>query len=993
MPEYDDVSDFLETVDFGDSDDKPAQKKEQKAIQQTLDIEEEKPKPTPVEVDLNTDTDAADFLDDLDGGPAPKAPPPTAPAKTGPDAAFEDPEAWRESSGLKEDREVPDITYPWMKHHTFTLVATILEVNRIVDECIERGFCALDLECEGLDNRIIYNDDGKPETVHKIVGYCISYDGEEGFYIPVRHQPTDGGPNLNLNPVEVDKAINRLCHAAVPEGTPEDIEKDPLSYKCEPPKVVIGFWNAQFDQEFLYPVTGIDWWHPESFEDGMLAAFVVNSSDKRISLKVKSRQMLADPDGNPYQQIELKELFFGKTRNIQFHKLAPDEPGVKKYTGADGICTYKLCVHPDLVPLCHEKYEFTYRLEKQTTCVLRAMERNRVRITREEVRKTLAEEESKREELYNRIQKFAQLQGRNEVDPNSPKQLSEFLFSRSGMDITPKPDINKASGQYKTDAETLKNLAKKEHAPPILKDIVEFREVEKFIGTYLTGLVNNPDENDELRFSFKQTGAASGRFSAPAGQPDHGYSGIPVHGIPGGSEIRRVFEAREGYTMVKADYAGEELRIAANESEEPVWIDEFLHGDGDLHSITARAFFNKPEVTKEERKGGKIANFSLLYGGGPQAIIRATGCSLDVARTRKKAFDKAVPTFAGWIKGQHKRVKKEMGVWTAFGRWLPIPDANSEERAIRAACERHSVNYVVQGTGADIMKISMILLHKAFYKRGWLKNGDDSVRMLLTVHDEVVCEIRHDRVAEAIPLIVDLMESPWTMPRQPTWRVPLIVEPLVGFNWASGYEARLVTEAHPAKDGEVVMNGFAYSMTRKPRTGKDDEIVETLDRNEVQDGKVFRVVDPPWLMGTKPGEQVVLEGPAVDKPVPDPEKIAKPKPEPDPEPESEKSAEEPKSQDEPIPDPEPEPEEPEQPVSDDTLVLRINQLNERTVNQLVCFVLEEGDKDGPLLHLTDIVGTTLIPASLNLRVNRANLISKLQDHNLLCSSENEDGSD
>jgi len=701
--------------------------------------------------------------------------------------------------------------------------------------------------------------------------------------------------------------------------------------------------------------------------------------------------MLQDSKGNPYQMIELKQLFFGRTRDIKFYTLAPDEPGVLNYTGADGVCTYKLCQHPELVPLCHEKHELTYKIEKQTTCVLRVMERHRVRITRDEVRKTLVEQEAKRKEIYDRIQKFAQTQGLpmyglakpKELDPNSPKQLSDFLFSKDGMDLTPKPDILKASGQYKTDAETLKELAKSENAPPILKDIVEFREVDKFIGTYLIGLANNPDENDELRFSFKQTGAASGRFSAPAGNPAHGYSGIPVHGIPGGSEIRRVFQARPGYTMVKADYAGEELRIAANVSQEPVWIEEFLHGSGDLHTITARAFYGKQEVTKEERKGGKTANFSLLYGGGPKAIIRATGCSHQEARRRKQAFDKAVPVFAEWIKGQHKRVKKDKGVYTAYGRWLPIPDALSDDGAVRAACERHSVNYVIQGTGADIMKISMILLHKAFHRRGWLKNGgDDSVRMLLTVHDEVVLEVRHDRVAEVIPLVVDTMESPWKMPKTPPWRVPLVVEPLVGFNWASGYEARRVTKDHPPKPDQVVMNGFAYDTKRKPRTNKKEEIVESLDQNEVQDGKFFRIVDAPWFMGHQPGERIQTKK-TEPKPVDIPDAIVA----------SEKPPEEPIAEKVPEPEkvaaPEPESEKQEaapEPV-DDVLLLRINQLNEQTVEQVFHFAWLESDNSGPILHLTDIVGTTIVPTSWNFRVAKDKLIAHLRKYNLLCPED------
>jgi len=975
----DDINDFLDEFLNGQ---KPKQEPEPK--------KEDVKTPVSEQEIIDLDASVEEVLDaiDLGGSQKPKVElKPEEKSEENLDALS----VFMDNSGLERDREVPDIMYPWMKHHTFTRVESVAQVNQIVDECIKRKFCSLDLECEGLDNRIIYKD-GKPETVHKIVGYCISYDGEEGFYIPVRHQPADGGPNLNVSVKEVDEAISRLCHAAIPEGTPEAIKKDPLSYKverpAENPNLVIAFWNAQFDQEFLYPVTGIDWWHPDSFEDGMLAAFTVFAGAKRFGLKAKSKELLHDPDGNPYEMIELKELFFGKTKNIRFQTLAPDEPGVLRYTGSDAICTYKLCTIPDLVPRCHAKHAVTYKIEKQTTCVVRVMERNRVRIEREAVRETLAEQEKKREQIYGKIQKFAKANGRSEeLDPNSPKQLSSFLFGPApkGLDISPKPDKNIASGQYKTDADTLERLAKAESAPPILKDIVKFREVEKFIGTYLLGLANNPDENDELRVSFKQTGAASGRFSAPAGNPEHGYSGIPVHGIPNGSDVRRVFIARPGYTMIKADYAGEELRIAANVSGESVWIHEFLQGSGDLHSITARALFGKKDITKKERSAGKTANFSLLYGGGPRTIVRATGCSEVEARRRKQAFDKAVPTFASWIKSQHKRVKKELGVYTAFGRWLPIPDANSDENKVRAACERYSVNYVIQGSGADIMKIAMIRLHKIFHEKGWLKNGgDDSIRMLLTVHDEVVFEVRHDLVAEAVPIIVSKMEMPWRMPTTPPWKVPLVVEPLIGFNWGSGYDARRVPKDYKPKGNEVVLNGFVYSTVRQPRVNDKGDVVEPLDQNEVQDGKVFRIVDAPWLMGHKPGSvsNIVSETPET------------PKLEMKPEPEVEsKNTTEPKTESKIEAKPQIESKtEVEKPVAEaETLVLSINQLNEQTVQQVFDAIMDSLMTEGVPLHLTDIVGTTLVPSSLPLspdmtlefKVNKEKLMAHLQEHNLI----------
>ncbi len=769
------------------------------------------------------DEDLLAMLNQAGAAARPAPPPPRAMPEDDSDTSFEE---FTATSGIQQQATVPRISKPWMKHHRFVQVKTPEEVERIVDEAIANGHCSLDLETEGFDNRIRYDEAGKPYTVHKIVGFCISIgEAKTGYYIPLRHRPEDGGDDLNVKPTErVEAAIRCLCQASQP--TPKEGQPDPLSFKEfeTPPKVVIDFWNAKFDQEFLYPITGIDWWHPESFEDGLLACFTLFSDDDHLGLKHKAKEKLRDPDGNPYEMIELKELFL-RGRPIKFYLLAPDEMGTLNYACSDAVCTRLLCSHPSIIPTVKAKPElaFTYRLEKMVVQVIRVMERNRVKIDRARIKQMLDTNELKRAEWLAKIVAVAESKGFPGFEPASTKQLSDFLFSERGLNIEPKPEKNEKSGQYKTDADTLEALVKDNpNAPEVLQWVLDWRSCEKLQGTYLEGLYNNPDENDELRFDFKQTGAQTGRFSAPGREVEHGFSGIPIHGMPHTTEFRECFIARPGYTMVKSDYAGQELRVVANISGEPVWIKEFLNGSGDLHSITARAFFGKQEVTKEERAKGKQANFALVYGGGPAAIIRATGCDKPEAHRRKAAFDKAVPTFAKWVKGQHAKVKKDRGIWNPFGRWIAIPDANvkegditsrgkrvdaNEANSIRAACERHSTNYPIQSAGADIMKIALVLLHREFHKRGWLKDGADVVRMLLTVHDEIVFEIKDEYVPEVLKVIVERMEAPTRIPQpphSPVWKVPLVVEPLIGRSWGGVYDYAMLRKGQetPPKEGE-----------------------------------------------------------------------------------------------------------------------------------------------------------------------------------------------
>lgn len=856
MPPDEELDDFLDTID---------------------------PVATPSVAPESGDEDLSDFI-----SPTPAATP--APSLMPPESDDEDLSDFLMGSAIEAGPKDVKLTKPWMKFHKFKLVQKIEDVRALVDLALAHGRCGLDLETEGFDNRVDYAPDGTKTTVHKIVGYCISVRGM-GYYIPVRHRFNalygEKDPNA---PVElVDAEIKRLCVASQPELTEEGKREDPLaSTKLVggKPSMLIYFWNAKFDQEFLFPVTNIDFWHPDSFEDGMLAAYAVYSDDPNLGLKSKAKDNLFfyDPDnlvdGKPvktgYEMIEFAELFPPRTasKDRKFYDLYPEDgSAVMLYACSDAICTEALCERNKKTPWEHikdvkfeynnvveeahgQRFLFTYRLEKQTAQAVRDIERNRAKINKEEILillKRATEELGKYEDL---IKSLAKKNGFNDFNPGSPQQLSTFLFESDGLNISPKPERNAASGFYKTDAATLELMAEAHDAPPVLGWIVKYRQIDKIIGTYLTSMSNNVDKDDQLRFRFNQTGATTGRFTAPAGEPDHGYSGIPIQGIPARDDpkkpevahsLRRIFVARTGYTLVKVDYAGQELRIVANLSDEPKWVDEFLSAraegrEADLHTLTAKAFFGEHITSKDkvERNMGKIANFSLIYGGGSSAIMRATKCDKVEAVRRKANFDKSVPTFAGWVKGQHSTVKKNKGVMTAFRRFIAIPDATvkagetdsagntvspEDARKIQAACERKSTNFPIQGSGADILKISLVKLIKELHKRGWRREGgDDSVRMIMTVHDEIVFEIKHHRLADAMPVIIDIMESPWKMAK---WKIPLVVEPLIGLNWEAKVDwFKVLKGSEPVPDW---LQGILDPTNVKARLS-DDKVVKNEPR-------------------------------------------------------------------------------------------------------------------------------------------------------------------
>jgi len=741
--------------------------------------------------------------------------------------------------------EVGDLSRPWMKLHSFKLVRTAAEVHELVERALRVGRVALDLETEGLDNRIEYRDDGSFYTRHRIVGYCLCIE-RDGFYIPVRHYQDPKDPNPNVDSVEsVEEEIKRLCWAAQP--VLKDGSIDMLGAKAKdfevPPRVVIEFWHAKFDQEFLYPITGIDIWNPASFEDGMLMVYALCTEDEQ-GLKENARdrlEPLVDPETGaqcPYDMITFKKLF-PKTKSKaerRFQELTPSEYGdgwnVVLYGCSDAICTRLLCAKmlPEVQAIRQHGF---YVIEKQVAQVVRVIERTRVLINKGEISSLLAEADAELAECEARIKALAVSLGfPSDFNPGSAAQLADFLFGPKGVWNGEKPEKT-AEGQYKTDEKTIEQLGKSKNAPEVFGLIIKHRQIGKVRGTYLQSLVKNTDELNQLRLNFKPTGAATGRFTAPNGNPAHGYAGVPIQGIPARDDpkkprvahsLRRAFIARPGYVIVKADYASQELRIAASVSGEQKWIAEYEKEattgvPADLHFMTAQAFY--PGLTKDspdlklKRNSGKTANFALIYGGGVGAVQRATGCDKVEGARLKKAFDDSVPGFSRWVKGQHKLVKERGGIYTAFQRFVRIPSANIEAKAIRrqwlkekkrlhkdgtprfseaevgnevkkrrAGAERMATNYPIQGTGADVLKISLILLHREFHLRRWLKNGgDDSVRLIMTVHDEVVFEIREDRVAEAVPILIRIMESPTRMLKN--WRVPLVVEADIGSAWAA----------------------------------------------------------------------------------------------------------------------------------------------------------------------------------------------------------------
>ncbi len=355
-------------------------------------------------------------------------------------------------------------------------------------------------------------------------------------------------------------------------------------------------------------------------------------------------------------------------------------------------------------------------------------------------------------------------QADGEFNLNSPKQMGEVLFDRMG--ISGEGLKKTKTGQRSTDAETLEILSDRH---PIVKDILHYREIFKIKSTYVGPLAELADKNGRVHTTLVQTGAATGRFSSK----DPNLQNIPISG-EWGKQIRRVFISEKGYQIASFDYSQIELRVLATVSKDPKMIDAFKQ-DLDIHKLTAAQIYGVPleKVTSEMRSAAKTLNFGVSYGMGAMAFSKQSGLSFAEA---KKFIDDYFAKFSNVKKWQEETIfvaKENKYVTNLNGRRRWLPGINWPNRRFAAESERVAINMPIQGLAADIIKLAMIKVDNLIKKNKW----GDKVRLLLSIHDELLLEIADDILKEAVPLIHKEMEGAYKL------AVPLKVDSSTGKNW------------------------------------------------------------------------------------------------------------------------------------------------------------------------------------------------------------------
>ena len=356
--------------------------------------------------------------------------------------------------------------------------------------------------------------------------------------------------------------------------------------------------------------------------------------------------------------------------------------------------------------------------------------------------------------------------GERLININSPKQIGDILFGQ--LQLAPKAKKGR-NGNFSTSEEVLRAL---KPVAPVCGDILDYRELKKLISTYITTLPSyiNP-ATGKIHTTYNQTVTATGRLSSS----NPNMQNLPIRSERG-QLIRRAVIADPGCKILSADYSQIELRLMAHFSQDEHLLYAFRNGQ-DIHAATAAKIFKVPinEVSKEQRRAAKTANFGILYGISAFGLAQQLDCSRSEAKQLIDDYFAAFPKIRSFIEAQKTFAREHLYVETLFGRRRYLPDISSRNATVRALSERTAVNAPIQGTAADIIKMAMINVDRKMREAG-LKS-----RMVLQIHDELLFDTIHDEIDTLMSIVKEQMEHVTEL------SVPLTVECNYGKNWLEAH--------------------------------------------------------------------------------------------------------------------------------------------------------------------------------------------------------------
>ena len=607
-----------------------------------------------------------------------------------------------------DDEVLPAIQIDRSRYET---LLTEADLNRWVDKLKQAKLFALDTETDNLDY-----------MAANLVGISFALENGEAAYLP-----------LQLDYLGAPKTLEKTTALSL------------LKPVLENPAIQKVGQNFKYDLT-IFARNGIDV-QGVAF-DTMLESYVLNSTGRHNMDDLAKRYL-------GHQTISFEEIA-GKGKNqLTFNQIPLEQAA--EYAAEDADVTMKLqqvlweklSKEPTLEKLFKE-------MELPLLGVLSRMERRGVLIDSD----ALFLQSNEIANRLSELEEQAYVLAGQPFNLASTKQLQEILFDKLGLPVIQKTP----KGAPSTNEEVLEELAFSHELPKVL---VEHRGLSKLKSTYTDKLPQmvNP-QTGRVHTSYHQAVTATGRLSSS----DPNLQNIPIRNEEG-RRIRQAFIAREGFTVVAADYSQIELRIMAHLSQDQGLINAFTQGK-DIHRSTAAEIFGVAldEVTSEQRRNAKAINFGLIYGMSAFGLSRQLGIGRADAQSYMDLYFKRYPGVQTFMHDIREKAKAQGYVETLFGRRLYLPDINSSNGMRRKAAERVAINAPMQGTAADIIKRAMIQLDQKL-------QNDPNIAMIMQVHDELVFEVRSEKVAFYSELIKTQMESAADLV------VPLIVDVGQGNNW------------------------------------------------------------------------------------------------------------------------------------------------------------------------------------------------------------------
>ncbi len=560
----------------------------------------------------------------------------------------------------------------------------------------------------------------------KLVGISLAVSDNGGYYIPVGHQE---GKQLELEKV-IEVLTGPLTDPAIPK----------LGHNLKYDYIILARCGLK-----AYPLS----------YDSMIAEWVINPSSRNLGLKKLSWVRL----NRTMNEIE-SLIGRGRSQITMAEVLIED---AARYAVEDAVIVLMLKPVLDGDLERTGSMDLFHNLEMPLVSVLAGMEMEGIGLDTEFLGEMSQQLEDKLAKLEKQIYKGVG----QEFNLNSPKQLSEALFTTLGL-TPPNRGKKTASGYYSTAADVLEFM-KKEHQVPAW--VLEYREYSKLKSTYVDALPEqvNPDTG-RVHTSYNQTGSVTGRIASS----DPNLQNIPIRSELG-RQVRKAFVSSPGKSLIAVDYSQIELRVAAHMSGDRAMLDAFRE-DQDIHTATAAAIYNLAieDVSEDQRRDAKAINFGLIYGMSAYGLTQGTELTLAEAESFVETYFERFPGIKNYLDEIRKNARENGYVETLLGRKRYFPRlATTTDYNQRRREEREAINAPIQGTAADIMKLAMLAVDEK------LKNAKLSARILLQVHDELVLEAPEKEIQEVIALVQSAMEGVYSL------EIPLTTDAKSGLDWGS----------------------------------------------------------------------------------------------------------------------------------------------------------------------------------------------------------------